>query len=124
MPNMPESIVSVLGAAAIGAVWSSCSPDFGTQGVLDRFGQIEPKVLVAIDGYTYGGKEFDCLPRLAEIRAGLPSLVSTVLVSAAGRTAPGTQPWEDFVASGRSSPVTPERFAFDHPWYVLYSSGT
>jgi acetoacetyl-CoA synthetase len=122
LPNGVEAYVTMLGAASIGAVFSSCSPDFGTRGVLDRFGQIEPKVLVAADGYTYGGKRFDCLERLDEIRAGLPGLRACVVVGAA--VAGDAQPWDDFVESGRAAPVAPERFPFDHPWYVLYSSGT
>jgi acetoacetyl-CoA synthetase len=124
LPNGVEALVTMLGAASIGAVFSSSSPDFGTQGVLDRFGQIRPKVLVASQGYTYGGKAFDCLPRLAEIRAGLPSLVRTVVVNDGGPVPDGTLGWDEFLASGREAPVAPVRFGFDHPWYVLYSSGT
>ena len=81
LPNGIEAIEVMLGAASIGAIFSSCSPDFGATGVLDRFGQIAPKVLVAIDAYRYNGKNFDCLERLAEIQRQLPSLVDTVLVS-------------------------------------------
>jgi acetoacetyl-CoA synthetase len=124
LPNGIEALVVMLGAASIGAVFSSCSPDFGAQGVLDRFGQITPKVLVAIDGYTYGGTRFDCLPRLAEIRAGLPSLARTVVVGGRDRVPDGAQSWDGFLATGHAAPVPPERFPFDHPWYVLYSSGT
>ena len=117
----------MLGAASLGAVFSSASPDFGVNGVLDRFGQIEPKVLIAVDGYRYNGKDFDCLQRLAEIRSGLPTVVATILVSNVSvgehdRT--GYFDYETFVASGAATPVAPKRFAFDHPWYVLYSSGT
>ena len=89
--------------------------------MLDRFGQIEPSVLFAADGYRYGGKRFDCLERLAEIRAGLPTLRATVVV---GNAPDGTRAWDDFLAPHRDTPVAPARFAFDHPWYVLYSSGT
>ncbi|MFA5774900.1 MAG: acetoacetate--CoA ligase [Ilumatobacteraceae bacterium] len=126
LPNGLEAIEVMLGAASIGAVFSSCSPDFGVAGVLDRFGQIEPKVLVAIDLYRYGGKNFDCLERLGEIQQKLPSLVDTVLV----RSNLGPQSevsytqYEQFVASGMAEPKSPTRFPFDHPWYVLYSSGT
>ncbi len=121
LPNAIETVVAMLGAASIGAVFSSTSPDFGAHGVLDRFGQIEPSVLFAADGYRYGGKRFDCLERLAEIRAGLPTLRATVVV---GDAPDGTRAWDDFLAPHRDTPVAPARFAFDHPWYVLYSSGT
>ncbi|NBW91297.1 MAG: acetoacetate--CoA ligase [Actinobacteria bacterium] len=125
LPNSIEAIEVMLGAASIGAVFSSSSPDFGTNGVLDRFGQIAPKVLFAVDGYLYNGKTFDCLERLAEIRRGLPSVVQTVVVSNTSTNVPtGTVTYEQFVTSGSINPVQPMRFAFDHPWYVLYSSGT
>ena len=85
LPNIPETVVTMLATAAVGATFSSTSPDFGPAGVLDRFGQIEPTVLVASDGYVYGGKANDCLPRLAEIRAGLPSVRRTIVVPYLGR---------------------------------------
>ena len=127
LPNAIEVVEVMLGAASLGAVFSSASPDFGVNGVLDRFGQIEPKVLIAVDGYRYNGKDFDCLQRLAEIRSGLPTVVATILVSNVSvgehdRTC--YVDYEAFVASGAATPVAPKRFAFDHPWYVLYSSGT
>ena len=125
LPNSIEAIEVMLGAASIGAVFSSSSPDFGANGVLDRFGQIEPKVLFAVDGYLYNGKQFDCLERLNEIRKGLPTVVETIVVSSIGTVVPeGAVAYNDFVASGSNTPVSPQRFAFDHPWYVLYSSGT
>jgi acetoacetyl-CoA synthetase len=125
LPNSIEVIEVMLGAASIGAVFSSSSPDFGANGVLDRFGQIEPKVLFAVDGYTYNGKTFDCVERLEEIRIGLPSIVETVVVSNVSRTVPrGCIAFERFVESGNEKPLQPQRFSFDHPWYVLYSSGT
>ena len=133
LPNGIEAIEVMLGAASIGAVFSSCSPDFGTIGVLDRFSQIEPKVLVATDSYCYGGKIFDCLERLEQIVSHLPSLVEIVLVqSGLGANSTGAAPhsstarvlYSDFLASGAVSPIQPRRFGFDHPWYVLYSSGT
>ena len=125
LPNSIEAIEVMLGAASVGAVFSSSSPDFGTNGVLDRFGQIAPKVLFAVDGYLYNGKTFDCLERLAEIRSGLPSVVQTVVVSNVSSLVPAnTVAYEQFVSSGAENPVQPMRFAFDHPWYVLYSSGT
>lgn len=125
LPNSIEAIEVMLGAASIGAVFSSSSPDFGANGVLDRFGQIKPKVLFAVDGYVYNGKQFECLDRLAEICKGLPTVVATVVVSNIGAIVPeGAVAYNDFVASGSNTPVSPQRFSFDHPWYVLYSSGT
>ena len=127
LPNSIEAVEVMLGAASLGAVFSSASPDFGTNGVTDRFGQIEPKVLVAVDGYRYNGKDFDCLERLTQIRAGLPTLVATVLVSnmnVDNHSREGLLDYESFVSRGMVSPVAPKRFGFDHPWYVLYSSGT
>jgi acetoacetyl-CoA synthetase len=138
LPNMPESIVSMLAAASIGAVWSSCSPDFGVQGVLDRFGQIEPKVLVACDGYYYNGKAIDISDKLAEIAARLPSVTQVIVVPYLGHEKTVVQAlntalihsgrraltWDDAVRSLPSAPLTFERFPFSHPLYVLYSSGT
>ena len=89
--NMPEAIIAALAAASIGAVWSSCSPDFGVQGVLDRFGQIEPVVLVSVDGYHYGGKCFDCLGKLTEVAEQLPSVRQVVVIPVAGRRSAGTR---------------------------------
>lgn len=125
LPNSIEAIETMLAAATIGAVFSSCSPDFGAQGVLDRFNQIEPKVLVATDSYIYGGKSFDCLERLKTIRTGLPTLVATILVTKeTALPQVDTLNYEKFLMSGATNPLKPRRFGFDHPWYVLYSSGT
>ena len=126
LPNIPETIVTMLATAAVGATFSSTSPDFGTAGVLDRFGQVEPTVLVAADGYVYGGKANDCLPRLAEIRAGLPSLRRTIVVPYLGADLPaGVEAWPDVLAAHAGADARAvERYPFDHPWYVLYSSGT
>ena len=125
LPNGIEVIETMLAAASIGAIFSSCSPDFGAQGVLDRFSQIAPKVLVATDSYIYGGKRFDCLERLAIVREGLPTLTSTLLVTGAESVTLGDLvDYETFLHSGAKSPVSPRRFEFDHPWYVLFSSGT
>mgnify|MGYP002856251836 FL=1 len=125
LPNSIEAIETMLAAASLGAIFSSCSPDFGAQGVLDRFTQISPKVLVATDSYIYGGKKFDCLERLATVQNGLPSLRTTLLVSSSEiATQKLTTSYETFLESGASTPVAPRRFGFDHPWYVLYSSGT
>nr|WP_283251187.1 acetoacetate--CoA ligase [Rhabdothermincola salaria] len=123
LPNGLEAIETMLGAASIGAVFASASPDFGVGGVLDRFAQIEPVVLVAADHYHYGGRPFDCLERLEAIRAGLPTLRATVVVSDDADDLPaGVIRWRDLGAG--DAPVAPERFAFDHPWYVMFSSGT
>jgi acetoacetyl-CoA synthetase len=138
LPNMPEGITSMLGAAAIGAVWSSCSPDFGVQGVLDRFGQIEPKVLVACDGYYYNGKAIDISAKLAEIAARLPSVREVIVVPYLGQEKTVVQrvagalastdrrasTWDSAVRSLPNAPLRFERLAFSHPLYVLYSSGT
>jgi acetoacetyl-CoA synthetase len=128
VPNLPESIVAALGTAAIGAVWSSCSPDFGVQGVLDRFGQIEPTILVSADGYSYAGKTHDCIARVAEIARAMPSVRRVVIVPhvdprPAITTIDRAVLWDDFLAaSGRE--ILFERFPFDHPAFILYSSGT
>jgi acetoacetyl-CoA synthetase len=138
LPNMPEGIASMLGAAAIGAVWSSCSPDFGVQGVLDRFGQIEPKVLIACDGYYYNGKAIDISDKLAQIAAQLPSVREVIVVPYLGHEKGVVQglntalihsgrralTWDSAVRSLPPAPPTFERLPFSHPLYVLYSSGT
>ncbi len=128
LPNIPETVIAMLASACIGAIWSSCSPDFGARGALDRFGQIEPKALFAADGYFYNGKMHDLRERIAELRAGLPSIEETIVVSFAHRNAsPGEflgRRFEELAqAGGEASPYF-ERFPFDHPLYVLYSSGT
>ena len=129
LPNLPEAVVAMLAAASLGAIWSSCSPDFGTRGVVDRFGQITPKVLFAADGYGYAGKRFDSLARVAEIRREIGSLERIVIVPSAEEPPdlariPGAGLWEDALAG--FAPREPDfpRFPFDHPLYVLYSSGT
>jgi acetoacetyl-CoA synthetase len=115
LPNVPEAIVGVLGAASVGAVWSSCSPDFGVQGVLDRFGQIEPRILVAAESYVYDGKTFDLREKTAAAVAKLPSVERTVI---------GPDGWEAFTGPHRGAAPAYERLPFDHPLYILYSSGT
>jgi len=130
MPNLPETVVVMLAAAAIGATWSSCSPDFGTKGVLDRFGQIAPTVLVAADGYRYAGKDIDCLPRLREIAAAIPSLAAVWVVpyrhaAPSLDTVPGAVLFPDVLAAhGHEHTPRFARLPFDHPLYILYSSGT
>ena len=137
MPNIPKTMMVMLAAASIGAVFVSTSPDFGVDGVLDRFGQIEPVVLFAADGYSYGGKELDCLERLAVIRAALPSVRKVVVIGHARglgsdpidgwQEIPDAIGWGTFLRSapaGATEAFEFERFGFDHPWYVLFSSGT
>jgi acetoacetyl-CoA synthetase len=125
LPNGVEAVVGLLAAASLGAIWSSCSPDFGTRAVVDRFRQIEPKVLLAVDGYRYGGAAHDRLPVVAEIAAGLPGLERLVIVPYL-RDDPelpgGAAIWSDLVAE----PADPafEPVPFDHPLWILYSSGT
>src|SRR5262249_33891583 len=128
VPNMPEAMVAALGAAAIGAVWSSCSPDFGAQGVLDRFGQIEPRVLVGVDGYFYAGKTHDLRERFGDVLGRLPTVERAIVIPYVGlgwgssdRRVTG---WQDFVGADAPTPLTFERLPFDHPLYILYSSGT
>ena len=130
LPNMPESIAAMLGATASGIVWSSCSPDFGVEGVIDRFGQIEPKVLVTCDGYYYAGKTIQLGDRLKDIVARLPSLKVVLIVDYLGEAkAVATQVPKGIAWRGAdpSLPATRpiyKRLAFDHPLYILYSSGT
>ena len=129
MPNAPETVIVMLAAASLGAVFSSTSPDFGVDGVVDRFGQITPKVLVACDAYLYGGKRFDCLTRLREIHLRLPSVTTVVVLEYVDEHPelagiPALVSWRDWLDGHRPAPVEFESLPFDHPWYVLYSSGT
>ena len=126
LPNLPETAAAFYAVASLGAIWSSCSPDFGVRSVIDRFTQIEPKVLLAVDGYRYGGKDFDRRPVVEELRAALPTVEHTVLLDhlTLGAELEGTLPWADLVASGASAELTFTPVPFDHPLWVLYSSGT
>ncbi|MBS0370240.1 MAG: acetoacetate--CoA ligase [Proteobacteria bacterium] len=130
MPNLPETLVAMLAAASIGAIFSSASPDFGVQGVLDRFGQIEPKVLIAVDGYYYNGKVVDCLDRLAEIAAGLPSVKRVVVVPYVHARhdlshVPHARLLPDYVKPFQAVTEIPfARLPFAHPLFIMYSSGT
>jgi acetoacetyl-CoA synthetase len=128
VPNVPEAVVAALGAAAIGAVWSSCSPDFGVQGVVDRFGQIAPRILLAADGYFYAGKQHDSLKRVAQIVDSLPTVTKTVIIPYVARSPElddlrDAVLWEEFVADAGDDPRF-EPLPFNHPLYILYSSGT
>ncbi len=122
MPNMPETMIAMLAAASIGAVFSSCSPDFGVQGTLDRFSQIEPKILIVADGYRYDGKTFDCIATASEIASRLPSVKRLVV---AGLLGTGASNWDEYIAPFREEDrIRFEQLPFAHPLYVLYSSGT
>jgi acetoacetyl-CoA synthetase len=128
LPNIPEGIMAMLAATSIGAVWSSCSPDFGVQGVLDRFGQIEPKILFAADCYTYNGKLIDLTERVSTVAAAIPSIEEVIVVHCGDRQpqvsgAPRISTWSEFEASAWGEAEF-ERLPFDHPLYILYSSGT
>jgi len=130
LPNVPETVIAMLATASIGAIWSSCAPEFGVSSVVDRFAQIEPKVLVAVDGYRYGGAWHDRRGALAEIRRRLPTLEGTVLVTGPGREGSpsgdegGTTTWERLLEDGAGAELAFEPVPFDHPLWVLYSSGT
>jgi acetoacetyl-CoA synthetase len=129
LPNLPEAVVAMLAATSLGAVWSSCSPDFGVRGVIDRFGQIEPKVLFTADAYFYAGKRHDCLAKVAELRGQLPGLERIVVVPYADvepdlSALPGAIRLEEALAPHPQGPIPFQRLAFDHPLYILYSSGT
>ncbi len=129
LPNMPEAPIGMLATSSIGAIWSSCSPDFGVQGVLDRFGQIEPKVLLCVDGYYYGGKTIDTLDRIAEIVPRLPSLQKVVVVPYLGTQSgldaiPNAVPLAELVAPFAAADIDFAHLPFDHPLAILYSSGT
>ncbi|MEB3100959.1 acetoacetate--CoA ligase [Ferviditalea candida] len=131
MPNIPEAISAFLACASIGAIWSSCSPDFGTPSVVSRFQQIQPKVLFAVDGYSYNGKKFDRIDAVRELQDALPSLQKTVLVpylverqAMPDELKGDTLLWEELVQEHEPEPLTFEQLPFDHPLWILYSSGT
>jgi acetoacetyl-CoA synthetase len=133
LPNVAEATVAFLATASIGAVWSSASPDFGAGSLIDRFAQIEPKVLIAVDGYRYGGKDFDRTPVVAQLQEAMPSLEATVLVPYLDPAATGSSGqadlgavvlWDDLLGCGAGAELSFERVPFDHPLWVLYSSGT
>ena len=129
LPNMPEAVAAMLAAASVGATFSTCSPDFGVQGVLDRFGQIAPSILFAADGYYYNGKEIDSLEKVREVAARLTSLKRVVIVPYLGAR-PGVsaiangQRLDEFIAGPAAGDIRFEQLPFDHPLYILFSSGT
>jgi acetoacetyl-CoA synthetase len=129
MPNIPETLTAFLACASIGAIWSCAAPEFGARSVVDRFAQIEPKVLLVIDGYRHGGKDFDRTAALKTISAGLPSVRHTVMLpyldsEASAARLPGGLSWEELLARGEGVQPHFEQVPFDHPLWVLYSSGT
>ena len=129
LPNMPEAIIAMLAAASLGAVWSSASPDFGVEGVLDRFGQIEPKVLFCVDGYYYNGKQIDCKSKNLEVASRLPGLTRTILVTYIDQGTDLSQlshgiGWDDFLAPFDETEIEFAQLPFDHPLFIMFSSGT
>lgn len=128
LPNLPETIIAMLATTSLGAIWSSCSPDFGTNGVVDRFGQIAPKVLFTADKYGYGGKRFDCIEKIRGMIEHVPSIERVVVIPYSGEPLQldglrGAVAWPDFAGSGEHA-LKFEMLPFDHPVYVMYSSGT
>jgi acetoacetyl-CoA synthetase len=129
MPNLPQTIVAMLATASIGALWSSCSPDFGIKGVLDRLGQTKPRVLFAADGYSYKGKAIDCLAKVGELLAQLPAIERVVVVPYVS-PAPDISPlrnsvrYADFLGAGPAPELEFEQLPFDHPLYIMFTSGT
>ena len=127
LPNFAGSIVAMLATASLGAIWSSCSPDFGEQGVIDRFGQIEPKVLFCVDGYFYNGKSHNCLGKIKSFIARLPTLKQVVIFDYASLdniSINNSIPYQEIVDNYEPNEIDFERVGFDHPLYIMYSSGT
>ncbi|MBC8050240.1 MAG: acetoacetate--CoA ligase [Chitinophagales bacterium] len=130
VPNMPQAVAGMLAASSIGAVWSSCSPDFGVQGVVDRFGQIEPKVFLVCDGYYYAGKTIHVGEKAEAILLGLPTVAATIIIDYIGEAdalalqLPGGVTWEVAAATPVPVDIAFARLPFSHPLYILYSSGT
>jgi len=125
LPNGEEALVAFLATASLGAIWTCCSPDFGAKSAVDRLRLVEPKVLVAVEGYRYGGKAIDRSAELAAIRAALPALAATVLVASPARAGEiEAIAWEDLLTRGRGARLETPRFPFEHPLWILYSSGT
>ena len=129
VPNMIEPVIAMLAAASIGAIWSSCSPDFGIKGVLDRFGQIEPRILFTADGYYYNGRSHDSLERINGILQDLPSIEKVIVIPYVDErpdisAIPNSVIFDDFLAGESCTDIEFEQLPFDHPLYILYSSGT
>ncbi|MCD6379431.1 acetoacetate--CoA ligase [bacterium] len=129
MPNIPETIIAMLASASIGATWSSCSPDFGIGGVLDRFGQINPKIMFTANGYSYNNKDFNSLKQVSDILIKLPSIEKVIVVPFTERNpdisnVPNAVMYDDFISSEENLDIEFEQLPFDHPLYIMYSSGT
>jgi acetoacetyl-CoA synthetase len=129
IPNIPEAVAALLACASIGATWSSCSPDFGARSVVDRFAQIEPKVLIAVDGYRYGGKDFDRMDIVARLQGEMPSLERTIVLPYLDASPDlarlqNAMSWDELIAAGDGAELSFEELPFEHPLWVLYSSGT
>jgi acetoacetyl-CoA synthetase len=130
VPNMPEAIICFLAAASLGAIWSSCSPDFGERGILDRFGQIGPRILVACDGYYYAGKTIRLAGKIENVLKDLPGVEKTLIIDYIGEAEqvatalPGGETLAGFSAPHSDAPISFTQLPFDHPLYILYSSGT
>ncbi|HEX7064364.1 MAG TPA: acetoacetate--CoA ligase, partial [Bacillales bacterium] len=129
MPNIAEAVIAFLASASIGAIWSSCSPDFGSPTVIDRFKQIEPRVLIAVDGYRYGGKDFDRMATVRKIQDAIPTLEKTVLLPYLNgdpdiQSLQNAESWDLFIGRNENASLTYEQVPFDHPLWVLFSSGT
>jgi len=129
LPNMPETIIAMLATASLGAIWSSCSPDFGAQGVLDRFEQIKPKAIIATDGYYYNGKELDCLNKLSEVLTELTDVKSVIVVPYTKERADlekisGAEHYADIIAEQPGGEINFEPMPFNHPLFIMFSSGT
>ncbi|MBY0282258.1 MAG: acetoacetate--CoA ligase [Alphaproteobacteria bacterium] len=125
MPNLPETVIAMLAAASIGAIWTSCSPDFGTTSLIDRFSQVRPKILLVADGYTYQGKIFNCIERVPEILKTIPSIEHTIIVPYLDlkETHPYTD-WRKILKSYEPAVIEFKQLPFNHPLFILYSSGT
>ncbi len=130
VPNMPETIVCFLACASLGAIWSSCSPDFGERGILDRFGQIEPRILIASDGYYYAGRKFALGEKIGNVLKALPSVEKTVIIGLTGEAdelaaaLPNAVSYATFLSGMSAAPIAFSQLPFDHPLCILYSSGT
>ncbi|MBY0462107.1 MAG: acetoacetate--CoA ligase, partial [Alphaproteobacteria bacterium] len=125
LPNLPETVIAMLAAASIGAIWTSCSPDFGTKSLIDRFSQVRPKILLIADGYTYQGKIFNCLERVPEILQEIPSIQHTIVVPYLGtKEAHPYTDWTEILKSQKPAEIEFKQLPFNHPLFILYSSGT
>lgn len=128
LPNLPETLISMLATTSLGAIWSSCSPDFGVPATVDRFQQIDPKILFVVDGYWYNGKQISCLEKVTEIVKALPSVEKVVVIPYLGLTYRFDDPrvisWTEFCQGSSKSDLTFEYVEFDHPLFIMFSSGT